>query len=80
MAFRVARAIEIVSWLTQIASYLGLPLAVVVGLIAGFFAWTKELGPLFTTLVFIFVATSILQSLMAVTFLFDRFFGGAATH
>jgi hypothetical protein len=43
MAFRITRALEIVSWLTQIASYLGLPIAVVGGAIAGFFAWTAFL-------------------------------------
>jgi hypothetical protein len=72
MALRVARSIEFVSWLTQIASYLGLPIAVAGGLVAGFLAWTKELGPLFTTLIIIFVATCVLQSLMAATFLVDR--------
>ena len=72
MALRVTRALEIVSWATQIASYLGLPIAVVGGLIAGFFAWAQELGPLLTTLIIIFVATSLLQSLMAATFLIDR--------
>jgi hypothetical protein len=74
MAFRITRALEIVSWLTQIASYLGLPIAVVGGAIAGFFAWTKDLGPLLTSLVIIFVITSVLQSLMAATFLIDRIF------
>jgi hypothetical protein len=72
MALRVTRVIEIVSWVTQIASYLGLPIAVVGGLIAGFFAWTKELGALFSALIIIFVVTSVLQSLMAATFLVDR--------
>jgi hypothetical protein len=72
MARRVTRVIEIVSWVTQIASYLGIPIAVVGGLIAGFFAWTKEFGPLFSALTIIFVVTSILQSLMAATFLVDR--------
>jgi hypothetical protein len=72
MALRVTRIIEIVSWLTQIASYLGIPIAVIGGLIAGFFAWTKELGPLFTPIIIIFVATCVLQSLMAATFLVDR--------
>ena len=74
MAFRITRALEIVSWLTQIASYLGLPIAVVGGAIAGFFAWTKDLGPLLTSLIIIFVFTSVLQSLMAATFLIDRIF------
>jgi hypothetical protein len=72
MAFRITRVVEIVSWLTAIASYLGLPTAVLGGLIAGFFAWTKELGALYVTVIIIFVATSVLQSLMATVFLVDR--------
>jgi hypothetical protein len=72
MARRVTRVIEIASSVTQIASYLGLPVAVIGGLIAGFFAWTKEVGALLTTLIIIFVISSVLQSLMAATFLVDR--------
>ena len=74
MASRVARFIEVVSSLTQIATYLGLPVAVIGGLAAGFFAWTKEIGALYSILIVIFVITSILQSLMAATFLVDRIF------
>lgn len=58
--------------MTQIASYLGLPIAVIGGLLAGFFAWTKDLGILVSVLIIIFVITCVLQSLMAATFLVDR--------
>ena len=72
MTLRLTRAIEIVSWVTQIASYLGLPIAVLGGFIAGLFAWTKEIGPLLAILIVFFVVTSVLQSLAAAVFLIDR--------
>jgi hypothetical protein len=72
MALRLTRVLEIASSVTQIATYLGLPVALIGGLLAGIFAWTRELGVFASVLVVLFVVTSVLQSFMATTFLIDR--------
>jgi len=72
MALRLSRVLEIISSVTQIATYFGLPFALIGGVAAGLFAWTKELGGFVTLLVVLFVITSVLQSFMAATFLVDR--------
>lgn len=72
MPLRLTRILEVASSVTQIATYLGLPVALIGGLLAGVFAWTRELGVFASLLVVLFVVTSVLQSFMAATFLIDR--------
>jgi hypothetical protein len=72
VALRLSRVLEIVSSVTQIASYFGLPFALAGGVTAGLFAWTKELGAFASLLVVLFVITSLLQCFMATIFLVDR--------
>jgi hypothetical protein len=72
MALRLTRVLEVASSVTQIATYLGLPVALIGGLLAGIFAWTRELRVFASVLVVLFVVTSVLQSFMATTFLIDR--------
>jgi uncharacterized protein YneF (UPF0154 family) len=76
MDLRLARVLEVASSVTQIATYLGLPVALVGGVLAGVFAWTRELGAFASVLIVLFVVTSVLQSFMAATFLIDRIMEG----
>jgi hypothetical protein len=76
MVPRLARVLEVASSVTQIATNLGLPVALIGGLLAGIFAWTRELGVFASVLVVLFVVTSLLQSFMAMTFLIDRILEG----
>jgi hypothetical protein len=74
MAIRVARVLEVASAITQIASYLGLPIAVVAGAVAGVVAITGKLTVFEGILIALFVLTCVLQSAMAAVLLIDRVF------
>ena len=72
MGLKLTRVLELASSVTQIATYFGLPFALIGGIAAGLFAWTREIGVFASLLVVLFVVTSVLQSFMAATFLVDR--------
>lgn len=72
MSLRFSRILEVTSAAVQILSYLGLPIATLVGIAAGVVARFKDFDILTTALIILFVIAAVLHIIISLIYIFDR--------